>query len=165
MGGPGLLCQKITWCTNFAPTSAPPANAPALNGGTIADGFYRSEEGGLSYGYLFQGSQVLGVFPNIANYLGTYTVSGANLSITTTTECAYNTPDKAKTAPPVAYTFAVQGASLFLMSPTEFGNTKIRRFLLVPNPADACSPDNNFKCSSSSCNCSISVDTTIKQCS
>lgn len=159
-----LTCPQVTWCTSgYSPKSASPANPPPLNGGTIPDGFYRSEEGGDTYGYLFQGSQVLEIFPGISNTLGNYAVAGASLTITQVTECFASSPDKTPTGGPYAYTFAVQGSDLFLMSPSSFGNSKIRRFTLIKNPADVCTEDADFTCSGT-CSCGLSIGKTLKGC-
>jgi hypothetical protein len=160
-----LDCHSITWCTDYSPTENAPANIPALNGGTIPDGFYRSEEGGNTYGFLFQGSQVLEVFAGIDNQLGTYTINGGTLSINTTVQCSYNQADKTPDDASQTYSFAVQGKNLFLKSPTEFGASDAgRRFELIDNPNDVCTGDADYACTDSSCTCSFSVGTALQAC-
>ncbi len=163
---PTLACQQLTWCTNYEPTSAPATSPPALNGGAIAEGFYRSEEGGSAVGLLFQGSQVLQAMPGVgaSNLLGSWAASGPNLTITYATECSYGKADRASTKTDAAFTYAADGTSLFLKSPTAFGNSDVRRFQLIARPSDVCRADAHFKCDSSVCSCSIQTGTTLEKC-
>jgi len=146
-----LTCDQYAWCTTYSASGGSAANPPALTGGTISDGLYRLEEGeSAARAMVFKGTTLLRVGDLYENDIGTWSVSGATLSLATTMTC--NHGGTRANSLTLNAAFAAQGDDLFIQYQ---GSTTIRRWHRVTS---LCATDDNFQCRLTSCVCSESFN-------
>lgn len=144
-----LQCARYSWCTTYGALDEAVTNAPELNGGPIADGVYRLEQGHFGQAALvFQGSRFVHLDGSYLNKAGAWSANGGTLSLIYDTDCD-SEGEEAFTAER-EWTFASQGSTLFVRN----GDGDLLRYERV---SSLCTESDDFNCRVANCVCTEAI--------